>query len=149
FSANDGDGIESVTAIDIDGSIDYIGHKVSALTAIDIGIAILGRQRIDLNECAHGEVVVVRIAVEREGSNVVVNDEGVVAIATVHGGRLTDAVAQVTTRCQGRIELIIDRQPGIIAPWRKVHLTNLESVLAIIAIERADHNRIINGENVI
>jgi hypothetical protein len=59
LGADHGDGVEAVAAFDADRRVDREGHEVRTLAAVDVGEGGLGIVRVDLDEGAHDEGVVV------------------------------------------------------------------------------------------
>ena len=113
LGADHGDGVEAVAALDAHRRVDRVGNEVRTLAAVDVGEGGLGIVRVDLDEGAHDEVVVILLTVEPEIGRVTIDGEVVVADAAVQGGGGADAIAEVAAGREGGREVILGHQTGV------------------------------------
>ena len=146
-----GERIEAVATFDPDRGIDGIGNEIRPLPAVDVGQRCLRVVRVDPDEGADDEAVVVFLAVHREVGIVVVDGEAVVAGAAEKAARLVDAVAQIATRRQRGVEAdpVLFGEAGIGIARRLEDLADLEGVVAGIAEDRRDDIVVIENEGVV
>ncbi len=141
--------VGAVTAVDMHRRVHGVGNQVLALAAIDVGDRLERVVRVDRDEGAHREGVVVLFAVEEDIGLVVVNREGVVARAAVHEGVKVDAVAEVAARGQRGLELVFRREAGIGVARRLEYLSDLEGVGAGVAVDGQRGTCVVQREDVV
>ena len=152
FGADHGQGVEAVTAVDAHRRVDGVGHEVGALPAVDVGVGRFGVVRIDLDESAHGEGVVVFVAKQEQLGLVAVDGEIVVADAAEQGGALRHAVGKEAARDLGGLEVVFLGQPvgGIAAiAERLVDLAHLEGVGPGVAEDGGRREVVVEHEGVV
>ena len=142
-------GVVAVAAVDLDWRVERVRDHVGALPAIDVGARRLGIARVDLDEGANPEGVVIVLAVHRKIGKVVIDGEGVIAGAAVKRGGLADAVAEVAARGQRGRDEVFRREASAGVARRVEQLADLEIVVAGIAVNRQHAVVVVEHEGVV
>ena len=144
--------VKAVAALDPDRSVDRERDEVCALATVDVGVRRLGIVRIDLDEGAYGEGVVVLVTEQEQLGLVAVDGEVVVADTAEQGRALADAVAEEAARDLSGLEVVflgetVIRVPAI--PPRLENLTDLEGIVACVAEDDRRRQVVVQDEGVV
>ena len=156
FRADHNQRIIAVTAIDVEGRIHGIPHRVCTGTASQIRPLALRLGRADQGKGAYFEKIIAAFAIKLQGGKVVIDNKGIVPDAAIHSHRETDPVRQPAARRLDRQEEIVSINARIDSAILGVHiacgaeqLANLELVSAGATIERHLRCGVIGRKNVI
>ncbi|WP_459924293.1 hypothetical protein [Desulfatiferula olefinivorans] len=149
FGADDGQGVQTVPAIDAHRRIDHIGNEIRTLTAVDVGVGSHGIIGVHGHETHDPEGVVVLFAVQVEFGHVAVHGEPVVTRTAVNAHGVADAPAQIAPGGQDGGEPVVFGKTRVFIPWGFEQLADLEHVVAVVPVDRHGRAVVVKDKGVI